>query len=47
MVEEAGGAEKRFLENYGNVVRWDGPFGVRLTFYRTPAGVLLLEAGLK
>jgi len=35
MVEEAGGAEKRFLENFGNVVRWNGPFGVRLASYRT------------
>ena len=30
--EEAGGAEKRFLENFGNVVRWNGPFGVHLAF---------------
>ena len=32
MSEEAGGSEKRFLENFGNVVRWNGPFGVRLAF---------------
>ena len=34
MIEDAGGAEKRFLENFGKIVRWDGPFGVRLPFYR-------------
>jgi len=30
MVKEAGGVEKRFLEDFGNVVHWNGPFGVRL-----------------
>ena len=30
---EAGGTEKRFLETFGSVVRWNGPFGVRLAFY--------------
>ena len=30
MNEEAGGVEKRFLEKFGNVVRWKGPLGVRL-----------------
>jgi len=24
--------EKRFLENFGNIVRWNGPFGVCLAF---------------
>jgi len=36
MSEEAGGSEKRFLENYGNVVRWKGPFGVRPAFINRP-----------
>ena len=44
MIEDAGGAEKRFLENFGNVIRWDGPFGVRLAFYRTAVGILLRDA---
>jgi len=30
---EAGAADKRFLEDYGNIVRWNGPFGVRLIFF--------------
>ena len=33
LAEEAGGAEKRFLENFGNVIRWNGPFGVFCVFY--------------
>ena len=32
-VEEAGGTERRFLRTFGNVVRWNGPFGVRLAFH--------------
>ena len=28
----AGEVEKRFLENFGNVVRLNGPLGVRLVF---------------
>ena len=40
LLEAAGGAEKRFLEEFGNIVRFNGPFGVRLTFYRTYAGSL-------
>ena len=32
---EAGAADKRFLEDFGNIVRWNGPFGVRITFYQT------------
>jgi len=39
MAEEAGGEGKRFLEDFGNIVRWDGPFGVRFTSCRTHAGV--------
>ena len=31
-VEDAGGTEKRFLETFGNIVRWNGPFGVRRAF---------------
>ena len=38
--EEAGGAEKRFLENFGNTVHWNGPFGVRLAIYHIHASVL-------
>ena len=26
--EDAGRVEKRFLENFGNTVRWSGPLGV-------------------
>ena len=38
MTEEAGGSEKRFLKNFGNVVRWNGPFGVSSAFIgHTPA----------
>lgn len=37
-IEEAGGAARRFLEDFGSVVRWNGPFGVRLVFYRTNTG---------
>ena len=37
---EAGAEDQRFLEDFGNVVRWNGPFGVRLAFYRTHVGVL-------
>lgn len=44
MSEEAGGAEKRFLEDFGSVVRWDGPFGVRLDFYQPHAGISFPDA---
>lgn len=27
-IQEAGVVEKDILENYGTVVRWNGPFGV-------------------
>ena len=37
---EAGAADKRFLEEFGNIVRWNGSFGVRLAFHPTSAGVL-------
>lgn len=47
LTEEAGGAEKRFLETYGNVVRWNGPFGVRLTFCWTNTGTLCSNFLLK
>jgi len=30
LAEDTGGVEKRFLDNFGNVARWNGPFGVRL-----------------
>lgn len=30
MIEEVGGVEKRFLEKFGNIVRWKGPLSVRL-----------------
>ena len=40
---EAGAADKRFLEDFGNIVRWNGPFGVRLVFYGGPAFELLTE----
>jgi len=40
LVEEAGGAEKRFLEEFGGVVRWNGPFGVCFTFHPAHARVL-------
>ena len=33
MTEEVGGVEKRFLEKFGNIVRWKGPLGVRLACY--------------
>ena len=29
LTEDAGVAEKRFLKNFGNIVRWNGPLGVR------------------
>jgi len=32
--------DKGFFEDFGNIVRWNGPFGVRLTFYQTRASVL-------
>ena len=31
MVEEAGGVEKKFLKDFGNIVHLNGPFCVRLT----------------
>ena len=37
LVEPAGGAEKRFLEEFGNIVHFNGPFGVRFDFYRAHA----------
>lgn len=39
LIEEAGGPEKRFLEEFGNIVRWNGVFGVRPAVHRTCAGV--------
>ena len=45
--EEAGGVEKRFLENFGNVVRWNGPFGVRLALDRAHTIVLYSNSWLK
>ena len=39
MAEDAGRVEKRFLESFGNIVRWKGPFGVCCA-YRTRTGVL-------
>jgi len=42
MAKETGGPEKRFLEDFGNIVRWNGPFGVRVVSRRTNAGVLYL-----
>ena len=30
--EDGGGAERRFLEDFGNIVHWNGPLGVRHTF---------------
>jgi len=44
MTEEVGGVENRFLENFGNIVRWNGPFGVRLVCRRTHASVLCSES---
>lgn len=39
--EEVGGMEKRFFENFGSIVHWNGPFGVRLAFpNQKHAGVL-------
>ena len=35
---EAGGAEKRFTENFGNIVRWNSPFGVHLVCHRISLG---------
>jgi len=46
--EEAGAVDKRFLEHFGNIVHWNGPFGVRLA---SPApiyaGVLYSNPSLK
>lgn len=47
MSEEAGGPEKRFLETFGNVVRWNGPFGVCTPFHQTDVGVSCSEFLLK
>lgn len=47
MTEEAGGAEKRFLETFGNVIRWNGPFGVRPACYQTYTSILSSESLLK
>jgi len=40
LVEPAGGAEKRFLKDFGNIVHFNGPFGVGFTFYRVHASAL-------
>jgi len=45
--EEAGGAARKFLETLGNIVRWNGPFGVRLSFNRTNVGDPYSESLLK
>ena len=44
MAEEAGGAEKRFLGEFGNIVRWNGVFGVRLAFHRIRTSVPCLNS---
>lgn len=28
-----GAEDKRFLEDFGNIALWNGPFGVRLDFF--------------
>jgi len=43
MTEEVGGVEKRFLERFGNVVRWNGPFGVHLACHPPHVSTLLIE----
>ena len=45
--EEAGGAARKFLETFGNIVRWNGPFGVSPTFHRTNVGYPDSESLLK
>ena len=44
MTSEAGGVEKRFLEDFGSVVRWNGSLGVRLVSCQTQARVSNLES---
>ena len=39
--------ERRFLQKFGNVVRWNSPFGVHLAFRRTDAGDSHPESSLK
>ena len=38
---EAGAEDKRFLEEFGNIVRWNGSFGVRLAPHRTGRHMLV------
>jgi len=47
MTAEPGGAEKRFLEDFGNIVRWNGPFLVRVASYQINIGVLYSDFSLK
>ena len=45
LTEDAGVVEKRFLENFGNTVRWNGPLGVRHTLaeYVTVVCIRILD----
>jgi len=45
--EEAGAADKRFLEYFGNIVYWNGPFGVRLALHPSIRRCLLFEHSTK
>ena len=43
LTEEAGGTEKRFLDDFGNVVRLSGLFGVRHIFVGYPVPALSIR----
>ena len=47
MTEEPGGAEMRFLEDFGNIVRWNGPFWVRVAYYQTNTDFFHSDLSLK
>ena len=47
LVEPAGGAEKKFLEDFGGIVHFNGPFGVCFTFYWAHASASHLNSWLK
>jgi hypothetical protein len=40
--EEAGVVEKEILEEYGNIVRWNGSLGVHFTWFRRNAFLTLI-----